>query len=65
MDISCYKAYNGSMDKDNVRYLPAPTQLSPSQTEHWERVLETAERLRENALRVLGRLPVEKGVSDE
>lgn len=34
-------------------------QLSPIQREHWEQVLENAERLRENALRVLGRIEIE------
>ena len=50
---------------DNVIYLPPPKDLSPQQIEHWERALETAERMRENALRVLGRLPVELGLTDE
>lgn len=53
------------MDKDNVTYLPVPQKLTPQQTEHWEKVLEDAERLRENALRMLGRLQAEKGLGDE
>lgn len=43
-------------------FLPPPKELSPQQREHWEQTLETAERLRENALRVLGRLPLERGL---
>ena len=38
--------------------------LSPEQIEHWEQTLENAERLRENALRMLGRLPLELGLRD-
>jgi Txe/YoeB family toxin of Txe-Axe toxin-antitoxin module len=50
------------MTDDNVVYLPVPEKLTPEQKEYWERVLEDAERLRENALRMLGRLPPEKGL---
>ena len=49
---------------DNVYYLPAPTELSSSQIEHWKLTLENAERLRENALRMLGRLPTEVGLNE-
>jgi hypothetical protein len=52
------------MEQDNVRFLPTPDKLTPQQTEHWEGVLENAERLRENALRMLGRLGVELGLDD-
>lgn len=52
------------MEKDNVIYLPVPRELSPEQIEHWEQTLENAERLRENALRMLGRLPLELGLRD-
>ena len=45
-------------------YLPAPSELTPEQTAHWENTLEVAERLRENALRMLGRLPTEAGLSE-
>lgn len=52
------------MEQDNVRYLPTPEKLSPEQTEHWERALEKAERAREYALRMLGRIGVELGLED-
>jgi len=52
------------MEKDNVRYLPVPQELSPLQREHWEQALENAERQREYALRMLGRLGVERGLGD-
>lgn len=47
-----------------ILYLPAPKELTPSQIEHWESTLEAAERLRENALRMLGRLPIERGLDE-
>lgn len=40
-------------------HLPVPKEITAEQTAHWEQVLENAERLRENALRMLGRLPME------
>lgn len=48
--------------EDNIAYLPVPLELSQGQREHWEHVLEQAERLRENALRMLGRIPLELGL---
>lgn len=48
-----------------IIYLPTPNRLTEEQAEHWEQVLENAERMRENALRMLGRLGVERGLSDE
>lgn len=53
------------MEKDNVVYLPPPATLSQAQIDHWEQALETAERMRENALRILGRLPTELGLSED
>lgn len=50
------------MEKDNVILLPPPKELTPEQRAHWEDTLEVAERLRENALRMLGRLGTEKGL---
>lgn len=50
------------MEQDNVRYLPTPTELTPEQTEHWEKTLENAERMREYALRMLGRISFEAGL---
>lgn len=47
------------MERDNVIYMPAPRELTPEQRDHWESTLEAAERLRENSLRMLGRLPIE------
>lgn len=52
------------MEKDNVIYLPPPKELSQAQIDHWEQALETAERMRENALRILGRLPFEAGLQE-
>lgn len=46
-------------------YLPPPKELSPEQREHWENQLEAAERAVETALRMLGRLGIEKGLSNE
>jgi hypothetical protein len=46
-------------------HLPPPKELTLEQTIHWQQVLENAERLRENALRMLGRLPVEQGLDEE
>lgn len=39
-------------------------ELSPAQREHWERVYEIGQRMSENALRVLGRLPLELGLTE-
>lgn len=50
------------MERDNVIYLPVPKELTPEQVQHWEESLEYAERLRENCLRILGRLAVEDGL---
>lgn len=47
-----------------VIYLPTPKNLTPEQIAHWEQTLENAERLRENALRMLGRLQIELGVDE-
>lgn len=64
------------MEKDNIRYLPTPTELNPEQREYWlgqagywgvkeedaMTALEYAQRQREVALRMLGMLPVERGL---
>jgi len=50
---------------DNVRYLPVPKELTPEQRAHWEHQLEVSERAREYALRMLGRLGVEKGLNED
>lgn len=47
-----------------IFYLPAPKELTPEQVEHWEAVLENAERMRENALRMLGKIGTEKGLEE-
>lgn len=46
-----YIGYNFSMDEG--------TRLTPQQKEHWEKTLEDAERMRENALRMLGKTSIE------
>lgn len=45
-------------------YLPIPKELTEGQRNHWEHQLETAERAREYALRMLGRLPIELGLQE-
>tara|TARA_B100001245_G_C22891839_1_gene429658 strand:- start:2802 stop:2960 length:159 start_codon:yes stop_codon:yes gene_type:complete len=50
------------MERDNVIYMPAPKELTPDQREHWENYLEQCERGMELALRMLGRIGVEKGL---
>lgn len=45
-----------------IIYLPVPKQLTPEQQEYWEDQLEKAERAVENALRMLGRLGIERGL---
>lgn len=52
------------MEADNVIYMPVPKELTPGQTDHWENQLEAAERAVETALRMLGRLPLERGLSE-
>lgn len=52
------------MEIDNIRFMPVPKELTVEQTEHWETQLEFAERAVEVALRMLGRLPVELGLTD-
>jgi hypothetical protein len=47
-----------------IYYLPTPTELTPEQREHWEDQLEIAERKLEYAMRMLGRLGVERGLSE-
>lgn len=47
-----------------VRYMFDAT-LSESQRVHWEHQLEAAERARDYALRMLGRLPIELGIDEE
>ncbi len=47
-----------------IIYMPSPKELSASQRDHWENQLEAAERAREMALRMLGRLPVELGLDE-
>ncbi len=42
--------------------MPVPKELSPEQRVHWENQLEAAERAVEYALRMLGRLGIEKGL---
>lgn len=44
-----------------IYHLP-PRELTAEQQEYWERALENAERAREYALRMLGRLSIEKGL---
>lgn len=53
------------METTNVIDLPAPRELSPEQEAYWIEKLEVAERAREYALRMLGRLPIELGLTDE
>lgn len=53
------------MTEAKIIYLPTPNRLTEDQREYWEGVLENAERMRENALRMLGRLGVEKGLEDD
>lgn len=50
---------------DNVIYMPAPEVLTDEQRRHWEQVYEDADRLRENALRMLGLLGIERGLSED
>lgn len=50
---------------ENIAYLPTPRELTSEQREYWEIRLEDAERAREYALRMLCRLPIELGLSDE
>lgn len=64
------------MNADNIRYLPIPKELTSDQTDHWRTqaaywgvvqedtitALEYAQRQRENCLRMLGMLPVERGL---
>ena len=59
-----------------IIYLPVPEKLTPEQREYWhsqaaywgvheenaEKALEVAQRGRENALRMLGMLGVERGL---
>lgn len=61
-----------------VVFLPTPTSLTPPQREHWqtqasywaikledaERAVEYAARQREDCLRMLGMLGVERGLDD-
>jgi hypothetical protein len=47
---------------ENISFLPVPKQLTPEQKEFWENELEKAERQREDALRMLGRLSIERGL---
>lgn len=48
-----------------IVYLPTPTELTPEQREHWQEQLEIAERKMEYAMRMLGRLGVERGLTEE
>lgn len=47
-----------------IIYMPVPKELSQGQRDHWENQLEAAERARETALRMLGRLPIELGLAE-
>lgn len=51
-----------NIDIESVKRVAAKveTMLTPDQHEHWEYHLEKAERAREYALRMLGRLGVEE-----
>lgn len=65
-------------NRDNVVYLPVPKQLTPEQRQYWHdeaaryavqeedalALLETAQRGRENALRMLGMIAAERGLPD-
>jgi hypothetical protein len=62
-----------------VIYLPTPDKLTPEQRAHWqeqaaywavtqenaERAVEYAGRQRENALRMLGMLSIERGLTEQ
>lgn len=45
-----------------ILHLPTPKELTDEQMEYWEDQLEIAERAREYALRMLGRLGIERGL---
>lgn len=45
-------------------YLPTPKELTPEQREHWEQQLEVAERAVEVAMRMLGYLATENGLTE-
>lgn len=45
-----------------ILHLPTPKELTPEQRQHWEDQLEVAERAREYAMRMLGRLGIERGL---
>lgn len=63
----------------NIVYLPTPKTLLPEQRQHWQdtaaywgcreddaaTALEYAQRQRENALRMLGMLATERGLSND
>ena len=67
-----------TIESDNVIYMEVPKQMTPEQRQHWhdqaaywgvheeisQTSLEYAQRQRENALRMLGMLANEKGLSD-
>lgn len=66
------------METNNVVYMPTPKILTPEQRDYWhmqaaywgeheeisQRAIEYAQRQRENALRMLGMLGVERGLPD-
>jgi hypothetical protein len=47
-----------------IIYLPTPKHLTIEQEQHWEEQLEIADRMRQNALRMLGRLGIERGLAE-
>lgn len=47
-----------------IYYLPVPNELTEEQKQHWWETLESAERQREYAMRMLGIIAVEKGLSE-
>lgn len=62
-----------------IIYLPTPDKMTPEQRQHWldqagywseheeiaQRALEYAQRQRENALRMLGMLGIERGLTEQ
>lgn len=56
---------NNYTEEAQILHLPVPRELTPHQVQHWEQQLEAAERAREYALRMLGRLPLELGLTEE
>ena len=64
--IDVYKERNGEPPRNaDLIYMPAPTELSETQREHWEEQYEIADRARECAMRMLGRVGVENGLAEK